>query len=57
VANFLRGKNLARWGDDAEHLHRWSSRQFLELLRGYGVADAVRFAFPWVIVRLRWTGD
>lgn len=49
-ANFLRGKNWLTWGDDPEHLHHWSARSFLRLLRGRVEVSRVVYPFPWVVV-------
>ncbi|MGB3904669.1 MAG: methyltransferase domain-containing protein [Anaerolineae bacterium] len=32
LSNFLRGKNVGSWGNDPEHLHRWTAGQFLSMV-------------------------
>lgn len=54
VANFLRGKNLWRCGNDQEHIQHWSSRAFQALVRDSGfTVTEVRQPFPWIIVAAR----
>lgn len=49
LGNFLRGKNLSRFGEDPEHLWHWRGETFLRLLRERcEVVQTVR-SFPWVI--------
>lgn len=49
LANFMRGKNLMRLGEDSEHLWHWRGGTFLRLLgERCEVVRAVR-SFPWVI--------
>jgi 2-polyprenyl-3-methyl-5-hydroxy-6-metoxy-1,4-benzoquinol methylase len=50
LMNFLRGRNLRRWGDHPEHINHWSissfgywASEFLYIDRLYGV-------FPWVVL-------
>lgn len=50
LANLLRGKNLARWGDDPEHIQRWRPARFLELARHRLHVERVVFSFPWLVV-------
>lgn len=49
-ANFLRGKNLRRWGNDPEHLHNWSNGAFQSLVAQYFEILEVRWPFPWLVV-------
>ena len=51
--NFLRGKHLARWGNDPEHLHTYSGRAFRQMVQQ--VADVLwhGYAFPWQIALAR----
>lgn len=51
--NFMRGKNLSRWGNDPEHVNHWGRRGFqrfvaedFEILASPGV-------FPWTMVLAR----
>ena len=50
LANFLRGKNLSRWGNDPEHIQNWSRRSFLRFVRAYIQVTDVEGSFPWLIV-------
>ncbi|BAW29283.1 hypothetical protein MTHERMMSTA1_07830 [Methanosarcina thermophila MST-A1] len=50
IMNFLRGKNLTRFGNDIEHVQNWSSKEFVELLRKYFKILEVRKPFPWTMV-------
>jgi 2-polyprenyl-3-methyl-5-hydroxy-6-metoxy-1,4-benzoquinol methylase len=56
-ANFLRGKNLRRWGNDAGHLQHWSSRGFRRFVaRRLEVVES-RAPFPWTVLRCRAPDD
>lgn len=48
--NFLRGKNLTRFGNDIEHVQNWSSGKFVSLLETYFEILEVRKPFPWTMV-------
>lgn len=48
--NFLRGKNLTRFGNDIEHAQNWSSGNFVNLLETYFDVMEVRKPFPWTMV-------
>ncbi|PJA52775.1 class I SAM-dependent methyltransferase [Candidatus Roizmanbacteria bacterium CG_4_9_14_3_um_filter_36_11] len=51
LANFLRGKNLSRWGNDIEHIQHWTNHQFIALLKQKGLTiKSARSSFPWTIV-------
>lgn len=50
LANFLRGKNLSRWGNDIEHLQHWSSRGITDLVGKYFSVKTVKTPFPWSLV-------
>jgi ubiquinone/menaquinone biosynthesis C-methylase UbiE len=48
--NFLRGKNLKRFGNDIEHVQNWSSGEFVRLIEIYFDVLEVRKPFPWTMV-------
>ncbi|MDP2728193.1 MAG: class I SAM-dependent methyltransferase [Dehalococcoidia bacterium] len=50
LANFLRGQNLSRLGEDPDHLHHWTASQFLTLVRGRLKTTRLCHPFPWVLV-------
>lgn len=50
LANFLRGKNLSRWGNDIEHIQHWSTRGILRLAGKHFAVRTVRTSFPWTIL-------
>jgi ubiquinone/menaquinone biosynthesis C-methylase UbiE len=50
ISNFLRGKNLSRWGNDINHIHHWSSRAFENFIRCELNVIKVKKPFPWTIV-------
>lgn len=50
IANFLRGKNLKRWGSDPEHINLWSFRSFSNLInKDFEIIKAQK-SFPWTMV-------
>jgi ubiquinone/menaquinone biosynthesis C-methylase UbiE len=51
--NFLRGKNLTRFGNDLEHVQNWSSGKFLRLIETYFDIVEVRKPFPWTMILCR----
>ncbi|WP_240664371.1 bifunctional 2-polyprenyl-6-hydroxyphenol methylase/3-demethylubiquinol 3-O-methyltransferase UbiG [Methanosarcina sp. MSH10X1] len=51
--NFLRGKNLKRFGNDIEHVQNWSSEEFVKLVGKYFKVLEVRKPFPWTMVLCR----
>jgi len=53
MSNFLRGKNVRAWGNDPEHLHRWTAGEFLRLLGEHFRVESVAYPFPWVLALCR----
>jgi len=53
LANLLRGKNWRAWGNDPEHIHNWTAREFIRLLEGYFEIEKVVYSFPWVMALCR----
>ena len=65
MANFLRGKNLRRWGNDVEHIQHWTSGSFQSFTTSVTRSDLVKFVkgrtlkivkirhpFPWTLLLL-----
>lgn len=53
IANFLRGKNITRWGNDIEHVNHWSKRHFREFVRGENIKILKsKTPFPWTMMLL-----
>ncbi|NJN53470.1 MAG: class I SAM-dependent methyltransferase [Anaerolineae bacterium] len=52
-ANFLRGKHMAQWGNDPEHLHNYNGRTFRQMASG--VVDILEhgYSFPWQMALAR----
>ena len=48
--NFIRGKNLSRFGNDIEHLQNWSSKEFVNLIEDYFDVMEVKKPFPWTMI-------
>lgn len=53
IANFLRGKNLSRWGDDIGHIQHWSANGFIKFLSQHAKVITARISFPWTIALCR----
>ena len=52
-ANFLRGKNWSRWGNDVEHIQHWTSRSFEKFVKSQRVkVIKKRHPFPWTMLLL-----
>ena len=53
LANFLRGKNITRWGNDIEHIQHWTSSQFQLFVEKEGLkVISKRYPFPWTMFLL-----
>lgn len=51
LCNFLRGKNLSRFGNDEEHINHWNPLSFKKYLKQNGVkTKEVRLPFPWTTI-------
>lgn len=52
-ANFLRGKNWSRWGNDIEHIQHWTSKSFQKFIESQRVKVILkRHPFPWTMLLL-----
>ena len=53
LANFLRGKNISRWGNDIEHINHWTSKGFERFVE-YEKLKVIskRYPFPWTMFLL-----
>ena len=49
-ANFIRGKNLIKWGNDIEHIQHWSVRSFKKFIKTKLHIAKVKKPFPWSII-------
>lgn len=50
ISNFLRGKNLSRWGNDIEHIQHWSTKGIAGLVGKYFKVRVIRTPFPWTLI-------
>ncbi len=50
MANFLRGKNLSRWGNDIEHINHWTFFGFKNFVGKYAKIISVQYPFPWTLI-------
>lgn len=48
--NFLRGKNLSRWGNDPEHVNHWGRAGFQRFVSPHFRVLAAPGVFPWTMV-------
>ena len=51
--NVARGAYWSELGNTPGHLHHWSRRSFIELLRSHGEIVEVRSPFPWTMLLVR----
>lgn len=51
--NFMRGKNLTRWGNDPEHVNHWSRRSFARFIGARFEIVAMPQVFPWTMALAR----
>jgi 2-polyprenyl-3-methyl-5-hydroxy-6-metoxy-1,4-benzoquinol methylase len=57
LMNLLRLKNVARFGNDPEHVNHWGHRQFERFIsEQFSVLETKR-AFPWTLVLAERSGD
>ena len=53
IANFLRGKNLKRLGNDMEHIQHWTSEEFQKFTQDKGLEIIKEHhPFPWTMLLL-----
>lgn len=51
LGNFLRGKNILRFGNDPEHIQHWTIFSFRSFLEKNNLKiKTIQFPFPWIIV-------
>ncbi len=50
LSNLLRGRNIRRLGNDAEHINHWTKHGITALLNTYYTVADVHIAFPWTIL-------
>lgn len=51
LSNFLRGKNVMRFGNDPEHIQHWTVFSFQRFLKRENIKiKAVKLPFPWIMV-------
>ncbi len=51
--NFMRGKNLGRWGNDPDHVNHWGRAGFRRFVGQRFEAVAAPLVFPWTMVLAR----
>jgi SAM-dependent methyltransferase len=49
LSNFLRGKNLSRFGNDAEHVNHYTVRSFRNLLQSRFEILRLTTSYPWIL--------
>lgn len=50
IANLLRGKNLARLGNDIDHINHWGKASFTRFLQDSGlIVRSITASFPWLV--------
>lgn len=50
MANFVRGKNWSRWGNDIEHINHWSTGSFVNFVSKELKVKVVKRPFPWTLL-------
>ncbi len=54
--NFMRGKNLRRWGNDEDHVNHWTRRGFAQFIGAHFEIVERPGAFPWTMILARKRG-
>jgi 2-polyprenyl-3-methyl-5-hydroxy-6-metoxy-1,4-benzoquinol methylase len=49
LSNLASGANVARWGNDPEHIQRFGPRSFRRLLSGRFDVLALETSYPWIL--------
>jgi len=50
LSNFLRGRNIAKLGDDPEHINHWTKKQIVNQVKKHFNIIEVTLSFPWTII-------
>ena len=51
MSNFLRGKNVMRFGNDSEHINHWTIFSFQKFLKSKNIRiNKLKLPFPWILV-------
>lgn len=51
MSNFLRGKNLSRFGNDEGHINHWNPLSLKNYLKKNGLKiEKIMFPFPWIAI-------
>ncbi len=50
IGNFLRGKNMKRWGNDIEHINHWSAGSFKKFVQKYTKIYKIKRPLPWTLI-------
>lgn len=50
IGNFLRGKNMRRWGNDIEHINHWTNGGFEKFISKYAKVITNLTPLPWSII-------
>ncbi|MBI5044386.1 MAG: class I SAM-dependent methyltransferase [Candidatus Levybacteria bacterium] len=50
LGNFLRGKNLSRFGNDIEHINHWTFFMFRNFVSKYLVVKKALHPIPWTLI-------
>lgn len=50
LANFFRGKNMMRWGNDPSHINHWTKRSIVLFVQKRCSVIETNLSFPWIIL-------
>ena len=48
--NFIRGKNIRRWGNDIEHINHWNTNSFVKFVSKEFTIKSVKTPLPWTMI-------
>jgi ubiquinone/menaquinone biosynthesis C-methylase UbiE len=48
--NFIRGKNIKRWGNDIEHINHWNTNAFEKFVAQEFIITDVNTPLPWTMI-------
>ena len=50
LGNFLRGKNVSRWGNDIEHIQHWTSSEMKRFVEEELKVLLMKNPLPWTLL-------
>jgi 2-polyprenyl-3-methyl-5-hydroxy-6-metoxy-1,4-benzoquinol methylase len=49
IVNFLRGRNILKFGNHPDHINHWSLEGFKKFISSYSETEKIYSVFPWIV--------